>query len=138
MEELKSCKICGKLYQPDALSHTCPNCAQKDEAEFNNIREYLYEHPHASIYEVATNLDVTINKIKHYLREGRIEIVEKDNRFLECEICGIPIRSGRYCDECVKNASHDYKSAFTGDLKQKTEHKVSFLTKNDTFKKPSR
>ena len=64
-------------------------------------------HSLASIYEVATNLDLTINKIKHFLRDGRIEVVEKDNQFLSCKTCGKPIHSGWYCEDCLKQSKSD-------------------------------
>lgn len=139
MEELKPCKICGKLFQSNIYINACPDCITQDEADFESIREYLYQHPRASIYEVATNLDITISKIKHFLKEGRIEIVEKTNQFLVCESCGQSIRSGRLCEECAKQPVKEIKSTFFGSpsgkvdgasKQENTGSKISFLTKN--------
>jgi len=115
MEELKSCRICGRLFESDKSINVCPVCIASEDTDFIKIREYLYEHPHSSIYEVATVLGITINKIKSFLREGRIEIVEKDNQFLTCETCGKPIHSGRYCDECLKHNVSEVKGVFSGN-----------------------
>ena len=53
MDELKNCSICGKVYQSNEFINVCPNCVEHEENDFEAIREYLYQHPHASIYEVA-------------------------------------------------------------------------------------
>ena len=126
MEELSNCKMCGRLFQANELVKVCQNCTEQDESNYNELRGYLIEHPRASIYEVATNLNISINKIKYFLREGRIEIVENDNRFLLCEECGQSIHSGRYCNECVhKHSTHDYKSVFIGKLNAKSPPKTN-------------
>lgn len=141
MEQLKSCKICGRLLQSSENVNVCTNCVEQDEIDYSRIREYLILHPRASIYEVATVLGVSISRIKCYLREGRIEIVENDNNFLDCEICGVAIHSGKYCSECSKHASHDYKSTYVGNSNSKQttktdkptselEFKINFLLKN--------
>lgn len=141
MDELKNCKLCGKLYQSNAITNACPSCIEHDIKDFETIREYLYQHPHASIYEVATNLEFTINKIKHYLRDGRIEVIEKDNHFLACETCGKPIHSGWYCDDCLKQPSRDSKVSHSGSFgggdassnannPPKKDSKMNFLSKD--------
>ena len=55
----------------------------------------------------------TINKIKHFLRDGRIEIVEKDNKFLSCQTCSKPIHSGWYCEDCLRQLKADSKSGLS-------------------------
>lgn len=145
MDELKNCKICGKVYPSNEFANVCPNCTEHNENEFDIIREYLYTHPNASIYEVATNLDITINKIKHFLRDGRIEIVEKDNHFLACQTCGKSIHSGWYCDDCLKQSKYDSNPNYpansnnnypinnnpgSSNIPGKGESKINYLSKN--------
>jgi hypothetical protein len=143
MDELKNCSICGKVYQSNEFTNVCTNCVEHEENEFEIIREYLYTHPLASIYEVATNLDLTINKIKHFLRDGRIEVVEKNNQFLSCKTCGKPIHSGWYCEDCLRQAKLDIKPGPAGTVgpnggvypgsnyvPSKAEEKIKFLSKN--------
>lgn len=118
MLEIRNCKICGIVFQYTGFFDVCIDCRDHDENEFDKIRQYLYEHPCASIFEVANTLDITLKKIKYYLREGRLEILEKINSFLDCEMCKQPIRSGRYCEECSKKAApepHDYIVFYIGN-----------------------
>ncbi|MBZ4667331.1 MAG: hypothetical protein JG775_483 [Defluviitaleaceae bacterium] len=76
-----SCARCGKLYEYNGISDYCPICMQYDEAIFQKIKEYLNEHPKATVIQVATDLDIPVKMIKKYLREGRLEIVEAENFF---------------------------------------------------------
>jgi uncharacterized protein len=135
MEEVKNCKMCGKIFQGNEITEVCKDCITNEDSDFSRIRDFLYEHPHSSIYDVATSLNITINIIKHYLRDGRIEIVEKDNQFLTCTTCGKPIHSGWYCDDCLKRPSNDPKPLRNNDLSdkqhppdknKKAEHKINY------------
>lgn len=114
MDELRNCKRCGRMFQFKGYSDICYNCYTRDEIEFKRIKEYLYEHPFAKIFEVSSDLDIPVSKLKRFLREGRLEIVEKTNAFLLCEKCGKPIRSGQYCDECLSQSNKDLKVIYTG------------------------
>ncbi|MBZ4647561.1 MAG: hypothetical protein PWR27_2487 [Petroclostridium sp.] len=124
MLQIKNCKRCGKIFQSNETFDICPICKELDEKEFDKIKEYLYQHPYSNMYEVATNLDISISKIKRYLRECRLQIVEKENGFLHCECCGTSIQSGRYCDECIAKLSHGFKAAFKE--KEIIAHKAKF------------
>lgn len=108
MPDLKNCERCGKLHN-STFFNLCPPCLEQDEADFRKIKEFLYEHPCAKIFEVVSALGMPVNKIKRYLRENRLEIIESNNRFLFCEMCGKPIRSGKYCDSCYREFHHDFK-----------------------------
>jgi uncharacterized protein len=130
MNELKNCKICGRLFQLSSFYERCPICIERDEEDFSKIREYLDLHPFAKIFEVSTNLNISISKIKRYLRDGRIEIVEKNNQFLKCEICGRSICSGHYCEECCKSNVHDFTSYYVGGAKHKKEETKINYKKN--------
>lgn len=123
-----NCPRCGKLHESDSTMALCPECYEQDLMDFDRIREYLFLHPGAKIFEVSNNLNISIFRIKRYLREGRLEIIEKNNAFLKCEICGRPICSGNYCDDCVKQATHDYKTAYTGNTTGKSSNKLNYLS----------
>lgn len=100
------CGRCGKIFQSGGFFKVCPTCVAIDEEDFSKIKEYLYSHPDANIFNVVNDLNVSINKIRRYLKESRLEIKEENNRFLFCKCCGKPIRSGEHCDSCY----HDHYS----------------------------
>ncbi len=97
-----NCVRCHRVFEPAAGEKLCPICHEEDENSYRRIREYLYDHPGATAAEVANELDVTMRLIKHYLREGRLEVVGEANAFFTCEKCGVPIKTGHYCDLCEK------------------------------------
>lgn len=115
MERAANCNHCGKFFEPVGLETLCRSCFEADMTEYDKIRQYLYAHPKAKIFEVSNNLDVPISHIKRYLREDRLEIVEKVQHFLKCDKCGKPISSGILCNDCKKEAGHDFKTAYTGN-----------------------
>lgn len=109
-----------------------------DEENFKRIKEYLDQHPKATILQVAVDLDITVKMIERYLREGRLEIVEAENFFLDCQKCGAPIRSGRYCEACMRSLDSDIKKAINeaaAHINQKRNEKMRYLDK-DKIGKP--
>ena len=113
------CAICGRVFETAGFRTVCPDCFERDMKVFDTIRDYLYVHPRAKVFEVSTNLDIPVPTIKRYLREGRLEIIEKENYFLRCEKCGKPICSGTLCDDCQKQATHELQSSFAGSISGK-------------------
>ncbi|MCX7923030.1 MAG: MerR family transcriptional regulator [Clostridia bacterium] len=111
MPDIRNCRRCGKMYNYIGGAPICPVCKEQDEEDFKRVKEYIYNHPGATISEVSTELEVSVEKIKTFLRDGRLEIVNGEgNMILECEVCGKSIRTGRFCDECSKSLSKDFAS----------------------------
>lgn len=80
----------------------CPACVHKEEEYFQVVKEYIWNNQHATVTEVSQATGVSTEKILRYLREGRLELSDQCvNLFLDCERCGVPIKSGRYCEKCT-------------------------------------
>lgn len=141
-----NCLNCGKIFNYNGFgSKLCPVCRKLDEEDFKKVKEYLYENPGASMTEVANALEIPVSKIKRYLREGRLEIVSEQNLFLQCERCGIAINTGRFCDQCLKAMTKEFKSVLheenkgperpvVKDVKISDKNKMRYLTR-DTLKR---
>jgi len=127
MPDIRNCKRCGRLFNYIGGRPICQDCKKQDEEEFKRVKEYLYEHPKASIIEVSNALDISVQKIKSYLREGRLEIVGTEgNVVLECEKCGKSINTGRFCNECSRELTEGFKA---------TAQEISKSVSGDTDKK---
>lgn len=112
MPDVRNCRKCGRIFNYIGGAQICYACRQMEEEDFQRIKKYLYENPGATITQVSTDLEVSIEKIKRFLREGRLEITGDDgNIILECENCGKSIKSGRYCAECERNLTSVLKTA---------------------------
>ncbi|NJD04688.1 MAG: flagellar protein [Ruminiclostridium sp.] len=126
MDKFANCSVCGKLFETGNCRSVCHECIKQDMSDFDRIRDFLYNHPRAKVFEVSNNLDIPVPVIKRYLREGRLEIIEKNNRFLLCEKCGKPICSGTQCDDCHNQSPHDYKSFYNSNITQKKQTRISY------------
>lgn len=111
MPDVRNCRRCGKIYNYIGGTPICPVCRELDEANFKRVKEYLYKNPGATLSEVSTVLEISVERIRSYLKEGRLEIVgDEGNLVLECESCGKAIRTGRFCDECSRELARDMQS----------------------------
>jgi flagellar operon protein (TIGR03826 family) len=111
MPDVRNCRRCGKIYNYIGGQPICQICKDQDEGDFKRVKEYLYQNPGATLSEVSTVLEVSVEKIKAYLKDGRLEIVGSDsNMVLECETCGKSIKTGRYCNDCSSGLSKDLRS----------------------------
>ena len=112
MPDIRNCKRCGKIFNYIGGAMLCPQCRQDDEVDFKKVKEYLYEYPGAALTQVSTELGVSIEKIKRFLKDGRLEITNKDgNMLLACENCGKAITTGRFCAECERELAMGLRSA---------------------------
>lgn len=112
MPDVRNCKKCGKIFNYIGGAPICQVCRQEDEEDFQKVKEYLYRNPGANITLVSTELDVSIAKIKRFLKEGRLEITgDEGNMILECENCGKAIKSGRFCEACERELTVGLRAA---------------------------
>lgn len=103
MPDVRNCKWCGRIFNYIGGLGICPSCREMDEENYRRVKQYLYDYPGASISQISNELEVSVSRIKDYLRDGRLEIVgESANLFLECERCGKSIKTGKYCDDCER------------------------------------
>lgn len=126
--DVKTCKRCKKLFQYVTGPAVCPRCKEVEEQQFQRVKEYLIENPGASLNVVNEETGVSVQLIQYFLKQGRLQVAPGSPISLECEKCGKPITTGRYCKACqgqlyqeLVGAAHDIQKA-QGD-KEKLFHK---------------
>lgn len=107
MPEIRYCKICRKMFQYVSGPVYCHLCRKLDDEEFEKVRTFLRDFPGANMREVTDNTGVSPNKISRWLKEERLEVSDSSPIALNCENCGIRIRSGRFCVGCSKNLASE-------------------------------
>lgn len=98
--DVKNCKECGRLFNYMSGEQLCPSCKDKLEDKFQEVKTYIRDNAHAGVDQVATDCEVSVKQIKKWIREERLTFTEDSPIMIECESCGAPIRSGKYCDAC--------------------------------------
>ena len=135
---VRNCKNCGKLFNYVAGPPICPQCREQTEAKFQEVKNYIRDHKGVGIAEVSEACSVDPGQIRMWLRDDRLEVTEDSALMLNCESCGAPIRSGRYCDRCKASVSNSlnsivnaHKAAMQQQVKKdpKENPKMRFLDK---------
>ena len=105
---VRNCRICGKIFNYLSGAPVCPACRDNMEAKFQQVKDYIRENRGVGITEVAEACDVEPAQIRQWLREDRLEVTEDSAVFLNCESCGAPIRSGKFCEKCKQNMAKSF------------------------------
>ncbi len=108
---VKNCTRCGRMFQAEGVSKLCDRCRDNDEEDFKVVREYVYDNPNSNIPDVSENTGVPEDKILKFLRQGKLVLKDEFSMVLDCERCGKPIKSGRYCDSCTHEMSNELRGA---------------------------
>lgn len=109
--EIKACKRCGRMFQYITGKPICPRCKKDEEEIFQKVKEYLRENVGATTQEVCEATGATVGMIQGFLREGRLEVTAHSPLALNCEQCGIKIRTGRMCDQCKAKLGNAFEGA---------------------------
>lgn len=126
--DVRNCKGCGKLFNYLSGPPLCPSCLKVLDLKFEQVKEYIYDHPGAGIQEVSEENDVSSTQIKNWIRQEKLTFSDDSPIGLECEMCGTTIKTGRFCKSCKdKMASH------LGDIYRKPEQQIH---KKDTRENP--
>ena len=129
MSDVRNCRKCGKIFSYMGGTPICQACKQLDEEDFKRVKDYLYKNPGSNMGQISEELEISVEKIKRFLKDGRLEITSDDgNMILECETCGKAIKSGRLCDECERNLAAGFKSTAT-QMKTEIDHNVESAKK---------
>ena len=133
--DVKNCKGCNRLFQYIGGPPLCPACREALENKFAEVKEYIYQNPGASIAQVSEATEVTVKQIKQWIREDRLVLSEASADGIECEKCGVPIRSGRFCEKCKDKMVNSFSATISrptapvSDKKtDKTGNKMRFLS----------
>ena len=110
--DVRNCKGCGKLYNHISGPPICPNCAQALDVKFEEVKEYVYDHPRVGIQEVSDEFDVSVAQIKQWIREERLAFADDSMIGLECEGCGVTIKTGRLCKSCKDKLARGFTDLY--------------------------
>lgn len=113
---IKNCKKCNRIFADDSFD-LCPICRNNDAEEFKAVKDFLYDNPGADIQTVSEVTGVDTKKILKFLREGKLEITDNSpNLILDCERCGAPIKTGKFCNKCISEMEREFRGAVSSNI----------------------
>ena len=108
--DLATCKSCNKLFNVISNRRLCPDCVRRLEEKFQEVKEYLNEHPNASVNVVSEVCGVTVKQIKEWVRDERLSFTYGSADALVCDKCGQRILTGRFCVQCKQRLQSGFES----------------------------
>lgn len=118
--EVKNCKECKRLFNYIGGPRLCPDCRVKHEDKFTEVKKFVEDNKNASISVVSEEMGVSVQQINQWVREERLIFAEGSVVMINCESCGAPIRTGRYCDKCKGQMVNKFGGMYQ---REKTEPK---------------
>lgn len=133
--EVRNCKQCGRLFNYLSGRPICPECKKALEEKFAQVKQYIREHDRANINEVAEANEVDVRQIKEWVREERLAFSTDSPISIECECCGAPIKTGKYCPKCMAKMAANLGSAIrkpvtTERKDMRDKDRMRFLDRN--------
>ncbi len=109
--DVRNCRSCGRLINYTGGQPICAACQKKLEDKFNEVKKFLDENPRASINQVSEEMDVSTKQIKQWIREERLTLSDPGAGGINCEQCGAPITTGRFCSKCKASMMNRFADA---------------------------
>lgn len=107
------CTKCkGRLKYIGGGHYQCYDCGNEEIDDFGKISDYIDENGPSPAIVISDCTGVPIDLVNGMLREGRLEIPEGSDVYIECESCGCSIRFGRYCPDCIKKRTSNLNGVY--------------------------
>lgn len=133
------CKRCGKVFQV-AFSPYCPDCITFVRTELERCSAYLRKNLDSTLGELSQATEVPIQKIIHYINEGKLYVLDYPNLGYPCYFCGNEIKRGYLCPDCACNFKLEVKDLYLkegymyDEATQQVKHQSgNHLRREDTY-----
>ncbi len=110
--EVRNCRNCRRLFNYVGGQQICPECKEKLEKLFYQVKEYIRENPHARLQEISDDNGVSQQQLQQWVREERLQFSSDSDIAISCEKCGTKIFTGRFCDACKMKMANGLSDAF--------------------------
>ena len=125
---VRNCSRCGKIFNYVVGQPICESCRKELEQEFQKVKDYIKENPGQGVKEVAEACEVPENQIKQWVREERLEF-SKGSGALNCEQCGEPIATGRFCEKCKASMANNLNASVKPNIEAKRQAAIDAAAK---------
>lgn len=141
-EAVTICQKCsGNMLYKGSGCYVCESCGEEYLTDFGKVKRFINTYGPSNAITISKETGVSRHKIREFLRNGRVEIVEDASSDVSfCVSCGVPIRSGKYCNVCQSRlqgkASHLERGVYNAASDdEKKSQKGQMRFKNQMEKK---
>ncbi len=127
---VRNCKKCNRLFNYIAGPPICPACKEDLEKKFQEVKKYIQDNKTVPLVKVAEECEVEVSQLRQWVREERLVFAEGSGMALECEGCGAPIVTGRFCDKCKAATMNDLLGAGRQQAAPQQPQRKKDLTEN--------
>ncbi|HPU63825.1 MAG TPA: flagellar protein, partial [Mobilitalea sp.] len=105
------------------------------------VKQYVYDHPKAEMHEVSEACNVSIGQIKQWIREERLAFSDDSVIGIDCEGCGVTIKTGRFCKACKDKLARGFQELYPKQEEKKKikdfkdQPKMRFLDQSERIQK---
>ena len=133
--EVRNCKSCGRLYNyiGGSYKNLCPDCVNKMEDKFGEVREYIEKNRSATMPMISQDCEVRMEQIERWIREERLFFSEDSPIGIDCENCGITIKSGKYCPACKSKMTNVLSDLYNDKSNQSKRAKSDVESERNKF-----
>lgn len=134
-ETISTCPKCsgGMVYKGSGC-YVCESCGEECLTDFGKVKRFVNTYGPSNAITISRETGVNRHKIQEFLRDGRVEVVEDvSSGVCFCVSCGVPIRSGKYCNVCQSRrtgkVTHSEKGVYntlSGDKLREQEGQMRF------------
>jgi flagellar operon protein (TIGR03826 family) len=110
--DVRNCRKCGRIFNYVTGPVICPECREKQEEKFQEVKKYIMENRTANIPQIAKDCEVETSQIQQWIREERLEFSQDSDLGIPCENCGAMIRTGRFCAKCKAEMANQLGSTY--------------------------
>ena len=114
--ELVTCALCGNLFNT-IDKKICPLCAKKEEEYFTTVKKFLKENPSLTFKRIVQDTGVPERLLRKWIKDGKLEIVNKEGIGIRCERCNKEILQGKYCVACREKMEHTLNDLYRPEQK---------------------
>lgn len=132
---VRNCRRCRRLFNYAVGPIYCTQCRKELEEEFQVVKKYVQDNPGSDIRMVAEACDVDPAQIRQWVREERLCFSDDAPSGINCERCGVMIRTGRFCERCKVDMTVSFTNAIRPKNAQPepqkrrggTDHKMRYI-----------
>lgn len=100
------CPSCGKVYQKN-LRNLCASCQAEEDKLFQSADRALMRNRQFDNEGLSAAAGVPQEKIRIWIRAGKIRLQQYPNLTDQCDLCHAPIRAGHLCNACSMRIKTD-------------------------------